>query len=234
MIKSVKKCKKSWLCSAMDIRQIEISLKSPNAQDRLRALTALREYGSDVAVPLLTSKLKDPEFLVRSFVAMGLGNKRTDESYAALLNLMQFDTDPNVRAEASNSLSKYGEVSISHLVTSFQQDDHWLVRRSILAALVEMSCPEELYSICICGLAGEDPTVREAGIDALGLLAGTVKETEALQQILALKDSQWWRIRMHVARALKRFDSPDAKAALAELMKDEEHRVVAAALDSSL
>ncbi|NEO01913.1 MAG: HEAT repeat domain-containing protein, partial [Moorea sp. SIO3I7] len=57
----------------MDIRQIEISLKSPNAQDRLRALTALREYGSDVAVPLLTSKLKDPEFLVRSFVAMGLG-----------------------------------------------------------------------------------------------------------------------------------------------------------------
>ena len=52
-------------------------------------------------------QLKDPEFLVRSFVAMGLGNKRSDESYAALLNLMQFDKDPNVRAEASNSLSKY-------------------------------------------------------------------------------------------------------------------------------
>ncbi|NET03278.1 MAG: HEAT repeat domain-containing protein [Symploca sp. SIO2B6] len=218
----------------MEIHQIEAFLKSPNSQERLKAITELRQYNSEVAIPLLMSKLKDPEFLVRSFVAMGLGRKQNAQSFAALLEMMKFDQDPNVRAEASNSLSMYGEQALSHLVQKFHQDEHWLVRRSILAAVSEMRSPEKLFDICICALAGEDLTVREAGIDALVLLTGSGKEAEALQQLLPLKNDQWWRIRARVARALKQFNDPQAKAALSDLMKDKDHRVVAAALESSL
>ncbi|NER27938.1 MAG: HEAT repeat domain-containing protein [Symploca sp. SIO1C4] len=218
----------------MEIHQIEAFLKSPNSQERLKAITELRQYDSEVAIPLLMTKLKDPEFLVRSFVAMGLGRKQNAQSFAALLEMMNFDKDPNVRAEASNSVSMYGEKSLSHLVQKFHQDEHWLVRRSILAAVSEMHSPEELFDICVCALAGEDLTVREAGIDALVLLAGSGKEAEALQQLLPLKNESWWRIRARVARALKQFNDPKVKAVLSDLMKDEDHRVVAAALESSL
>lgn len=218
----------------MEIHQIETDLKSPDSQNRLKAIAQLNQYDSAVAVPLLTSKLHDPVFLVRSFVAMGLGKQRTTESFAALFELTKFDRDPNVRAEAANSLSLFGKVATSHLVQVFYQDDHWLVRRSILSALMEMQCSEELFDVCVCALSGEDLTVQEAAIDGFGSLAGSAKQAEALQQLLANASAESWPIRLRVAYALKRFDDPQAKAVLKNLMKDENHRVVAAALEGSL
>lgn len=218
----------------MEISQIETYLNSENSQDRLKALTELRNYDSDIAVPLLLSKWQDPEFLVRSFVAMGLGKKRTPESYQTLLEMMKYDRDYNVRAEAANSVSKFGKESVSHLVEAFRIDDNWLLRRSILAAIIEMGYPDELWEICSCAIATIEPTVREAALDALGELAGTSKQAEALQQLLAFVSAESYRIRVVVARSLQKFDDPEAKAALSYLSKDENHRVVAAALESSL
>ncbi|MGQ4650539.1 HEAT repeat domain-containing protein [Lyngbya aestuarii] len=218
----------------MEIAQIETLLQNPDSQERLRALTALRNYDSEVAVPLLLTKLQDPEFLIRSFAATGLGKKQNPESFAALLNLVKSDRDPNVRAEAANSLSLYGEVAVSHLVTVFRQDDHWLVRGSIIAALVEMQFPEALFEVCVCAVAGEDPTVRSAGIDGFGLLANSLKKSQALEQLLMLKNDEQWSIRLDVVRAIKKFEDPQAKAALSDLMQDEDHRVVAAVLETSL
>ena len=114
----------------------------------------------------------------------------------------------------------------------FEQDDHWLVRRSILPALAELECLEELLEICICGLHGEDQTVREACIDCLVRLANTSKQEEALAQLLALVTDEWWRTRMRVARALAKFNTPQAQEALNQLRQDEDHRVVGAVLES--
>lgn len=218
----------------MEINQIQVYLNSSDSQERLKALTELRNYESEIAVPLLKTRQRDPEFLVRSFVAMGLGNKRTPESFKILLEIMNNDLDYNVRAEAANSLSKFGEESIPHLLETFRQDDNWLVRRSILAPLTDMQFPEALYEVCIWAIAGEDMTVQEVAISALGELAGTKKETEALQQLLAFVSVKSWNIRLRAAQALRKFEDPQAKAALNYLTKDEDHRVVAVALENSL
>lgn len=218
----------------MNIQEIETALNSFDPTDRLKGLTALRNYDASVAVPLLTSKLQDPAFLVRSFVAMGLGYNQTPESFTALLELMKRDRDPNVRAEAANSLSQFGQVAASHLVLAFHQDDHWLLRRSILAALCEMRCLQELFDVCVCGLKGEDTTVTEAAIDGFSLLAETSKSEEILQQLLPLVKAEEWRVRARVVRVLRKFDSEQARVAINCLMKDEDHRVVAAALEGSL
>jgi len=218
----------------MNIYLIVAALSSSDSNARLKASAQLRGYNPKQAVPLLRSKLRDPEFLVRSFVAMGLGRQQTPESFTALLELMKCDRDPNVRAEAANSLSMFGKIAASHLVLAFHQDDHWLVRRSIMAALCEMPCPEELLDVCVCGLAGEDLTVREAAIDGFGVLASGNKQAEALQQLLPLVSYSEWRLRARVARALRKFDRPQAKSAISYMMKDEDHRVVAAALESSI
>ncbi len=216
----------------MDIQEIETSLNNPDFQYRLKAIVALKDYTPEVAVPLLTSKLHDDEFLVRTFVARELGKHQTAESFAALLEMMKFDNTPNVRAEAANSLSLFGKVAASHLVFTFCQDDHWLVRRSILPALVELECPNELYEVCIEGLAGDDAGVQETAVNALATLAQTSQQDAALSKLLELVNSDSQQIRFQVARALKHFDSPQAKAALSQLRQDPDHQVVAAALEN--
>ena len=147
---------------------------------------------------------------------------------------MRFDNTPNVRAEAANSLSLFGRVSVSHLVQTFFRDDHWLVRRSILAALVEMECPEEVLEIYELGLKGDDAAVQEASIDGLGALATSRQSEPALSQLLALKESPAEYIRVRVAYALKQFNAAEAKAALAQLRQDSDHRVVGAAMEDLL
>ena len=218
----------------MKISEIQAALQSSDAQQRLRGVTALRKCDSAVALPMLLSKVDDREFMVRSFVAMGLRQTQTAEAFAALLKMMQFDRDPNVRAEAANSLSMFGTEAISHLVEAFRRDDNWLVRRSIMAALCEMQCPDAVFEICAIALGGEDLPVQEAAIDGLGLLANTPKQEEALQQLLPLVSSDYWGIRLRVARALSKFDNPQARAAVSYLAKDRDHRVAGATLEASL
>ncbi|MEG4851221.1 HEAT repeat domain-containing protein [Microcoleus sp. B5-D4] len=218
----------------MKINEIQAALQSSDSQERLRGVTALRKCDSAVALPMLLSKVDDREFMVRSFVAMGLRQIQTAEAFAALLKMMQFDRDPNVRAEAANSLSRFGTEAISHLVEAFRRDDNWLVRRSIMAPLYEMQCPDAVFEICAIGLGGEDVPVQEAAIDGFGVLANTQKQEEALQQLLPLVSSDYWGIRLRVARALSKFDNPQARAAVSYLAKDRDHRVAGATLEASL
>jgi len=218
----------------MDIHEIETSLNNPDFQYRLKAVAALKDYTPEIAVPLLKAKLNDSEFLVRSFVSRAFGTQQTAESFAALLQIMKFDNTPNVRAEAANSLSLFGRCAASHLVLTFVQDDHWLVRRSILAVLIDMECESELFEVCMEALAGEDMTTQEAAVDALGTLAGTNQEQAALSQLLMLANSEYEGMRQHVASALQHFDDPQAKEILSQLRQDSNHRVVAAALENLL
>ncbi|MEG3970966.1 HEAT repeat domain-containing protein [Microcoleus sp. T2B6] len=108
------------------MRKIPAALQSSDSQDRLRGVTAVRKCDSAVALARLLRKVKDGEFMVRSFVAMGLRHSPTAEALAALLKMMQFDRDRNVRAEAANSLSRFG--------AGFRGDDNLLVRRRIIIA----------------------------------------------------------------------------------------------------
>jgi HEAT repeat protein len=218
----------------MDVSEIKAALDNPDFQYRLKAISALKAYDPDTAVPILIATLHDQEFLVRSFVARGLGQQQNAESFAALLEMSKFDDTPNVRAEAANSLSLFGKVSISHLVLSFCQDDHWLVRRSILAALEELDCPQELVEVCTEALAGDDLTVKEAAIDALASLANSSQHAPVLAQLLALTQSESARIRTRVALALQKFDEPQAQEASIELRQDPSYKVVAATLEDLL
>lgn len=218
----------------MDIAEIKALLANSDSQQRRKGIVALRDYDTDVASPLLLAKQDDPEFTVRSFVAMGLGRKRSDAGFAALLTMIDADPDANVRAEASNSLAMYGDAAIPHLVSTFHASQNWLIRRSILAAMIDLHSPVHMLDICLAALKDKDMTVVNAGIDHLTTLVDTEQCGAALAAILPLKTAESWYTRMHVAAALKRFDHPDAQAALIELRQDSHHKVVAAALEGLL
>ena len=218
----------------MDIEQIKQALNDEDPQQRMKGIRELRNSEADIAVPLLLNHVNDAEFLVRSFVAMGLGRKQSGEAFQALLNMSQSDKDPNVRAEAANSISFYGDAAIPHLRKMYEFDSHWLVRRSIIAAIVDLKCPQELLEICKIGLMGEDEPVMESCLSALGLLAGSEQENEALKLLLSFVDDRSWRIRLQVAKSLGRYKDFDAIAALDKLKTDEDHRVVGAVLESTI
>jgi HEAT repeat protein len=218
----------------MDLSQIKIDLQNSDFQYRIKAIAALKDFTAEIAIPLLLQHVKDPEFLVRTFVARELGRQKNAESFAALLQIMRYDNTPNVRAEAANSISLFDRISASHLVLAFHQDDHWLVRRSILAALVEMQCYPEIWEICCVGIAGEDAAVQEACIDGLGSLSGSEQSDKALSKLLELKNAEFEYIRVRVAYALTQFDTPEAKEAIVELRCDRDYRVVGAAMENLL
>ncbi|MEA5465417.1 HEAT repeat domain-containing protein [Leptothoe sp. PORK10 BA2] len=218
----------------MDLAEIKALLANSDSQQRRKGIIALRDYDTDVASPLLIARQEDPEFTVRSFVAMGLGHKRSDAGFAALLTMIDADPDANVRAEACNSLSMYGDVAIPQLVSTFHTNDNWLIRRSILAAMIDLHSPEPMLDICLAAIQDKDMTVVNAGIDHLTTLVDTEQSAAALAAILPLKTAESWYTRMHVASALKRFDHPAAQAALIELRQDKHHKVIAAALEGLL
>ena len=218
----------------MEINEIKAFLDSPDPQNRIKAIVELRNYPANVVVPLLKQRMYDKEFVIRSYVAMGLGYKITDEGFDILLNLIDNDRDPNVKAEAANSLSKHGEKAIPYLVELFRKESHWLLRQSIFAALEEMVSPDVFLQLSLWGLEGDDLTVKLASISYLQNLKGTSLETEAINVLLELSISEIVAIRRQVARVLGIFDNPQAKAALVRLRDDLDHRVVGATLEALL
>lgn len=218
----------------MDIEQIKDALDDSNPQQRMKGIRELRNYESDIAAPLLLAHVNDREFLVRSFIAMGLGRKKSSDAYTALLKMMKSDKDPNVRAEAANSLSFYGDRAVTYLRQMYEEDDHWLVRRSIIAAIADLNSPQKLLEICAIGLSGDDEPVMESCISCLGILAKTEQREEALKLLLPWADDKSWRIRLQVAKSLKQFEAQTAIATLNKLKQDRDHRVVGAVLDSLL
>ncbi len=189
----------------MELAEIKQNLKHEDFQYRLQAINSLGSYPTEVALPLLLDQVNDQEFLVRSFVARELGKHQTPESFAALLELMRLDNTPNVRAEAANSLSLFGKVSASHLLLAVHRDDHWLVGASILAALIELECWDELFDACNIIINREDQIMRETGIGSLAPLAQSHRAKDALAILNQLKDDPNDRIRARVKEALAYF-----------------------------
>lgn len=226
----------------MNISEIKKLLASKDVQLRLRGLVNLKDHDSETAIPLLISQRQDEAFLVRSFVAMGLGRKRSEEAYSTLLEMLATEPDNNVQAEISNSLGLYGPVAVERLVSLFLDNDNWLVRRSILAIMPELESPEHLLEIALVAIKDSDQTIVQAGIAALGLLAETSQAEKSLNSLLPFLEDSNWRSRMALATALKSFRnesigddlSARAHSALVKLRQDSHHKVVAASLEDLL
>jgi HEAT repeat protein len=216
----------------MDLEQIQAGIESTDPQSRIRALTALRHYPADVAVPFLIAKLSDSEPLIRTFAIIGLGQKRNPEGFAALVELLHTNLqDSNLLAEAASSLGRYGQTALPYLMRLFANNTHWLIRLSILPALLELNCPAELFELSWLALQDQDETVQEAAIEHLALLAGSPVQEIVLEALLPLLQEKSWRIRRQLALALRKFDHDRATIALEQLQQDADCRVVGAVVE---
>lgn len=189
-----------------DPDQLRQAIASGDPSRAMPALVGLRDLAVEEAVPLLLLGLEQEPFLIRSLACAGLGMKRNEAGWSALVGALQGDGDANVRAEAANSLASHGvERAWPLLRQAFAADGQWLVRCSILSALAEQPGIdlEWLRELAELALGDGDGTVRVGGAELLGRL---VREAE-----LPLAER--------------------ARTLLAGLQGDPDHRVVAAALD---
>jgi HEAT repeat protein len=190
-----------------DLQQLQAAIASGDPARAMPALANLRQVPAEQAIPLLLLGLEQEGFTVRCLSCAGLGVKRNEAGWQALVEVLQHDQDPNVRAEAANALASYGlERAWPLLKAVFSRDQQWLLRCSVLAALAEQPSIPAAWLLELATLAIEDTdgTVRVGGTEILGrLVRDWPGDAEA-----------------HQARLL-----------LQQLQQDPDHRVVAAALD---
>ena len=192
---------------APDLDLLREAIGSGDPTRAMPALTQLRFCSDEEAVPLLVLGTQQQAFLVRSLSCSGLGYKRTEQGWAVLETLLGSDEDANVRAEAANALVSYGvERSWPLLRAAFAADDAWLVRCSILSGLAEQAEIKLnwLLELAEIAIADGDGTVRVSGAEILGRI---------------VRESQGAPI------------GARARALLQPLQQDQDHRVVAAALN---
>ncbi|MEB3331698.1 MAG: HEAT repeat domain-containing protein [Synechococcaceae cyanobacterium] len=178
------------------------------------ALAGLRELAEPQATPLLLLGLEQSTFMIRSLACAGLGVKRSEAGWSALQRSLHGDEDANVRAEAANALASYGVQRAWPLLrAAFAADNQWLVRCSILSALAEQPAmqPGQLLELASLAIADGDGTVRVGGAEILGRL---VRDHRASPQVEGAEAA-----------------AQQARALLQRLQGDDDHRVVAAALD---
>ena len=191
----------------MDLDQLREAIVSGDPSRAMPALAALREVPEEQAVPLLLLGLEQSTFMVRSLSCAGLGVKRNEAGWLALVQALEHDEDANVRAEAANALVSHSlQRAWPLLLPAFQRDSQWLLRCSILSAVAEHpEIPaEDLLQLARLAIGDADGTVRVGGAEILGRLVHEGGEQPVAQQ---------------------------ARAELVTLQQDSDHRVVAAALN---
>jgi HEAT repeat protein len=191
----------------MDLDQLREAIVSGDPSRAMPALAALREASVAQAVPLLLLGLEQSTFMVRSLSCAGLGMKRNEAGWQALVQALEHDEDANVRAEAANALVSHSlQRAWPLLLPAFQRDSQWLLRCSILSAVAEHPeiPPEDLLQLARLAIADADGTVRVGGAEILGRLVHEGGDQPVAQQ---------------------------ARAELVALQQDGDHRVVAAALN---
>jgi HEAT repeat protein len=194
-----------------DLDALREAIASGDAARAMPALVGLRELPVEQAMPLLLLGLEQSTFMIRSLACAGLGVKRNEAGWQALVAALQHDGDANVRAEAANALASYGvERAWPLLRAAFAADHHWLVRCSILSALAEDPAmpPAWLLDLARQAIADGDGTVRVGGAEILGRLVREAAVTGA-----------------------ETLETPEVRASLVALQADPDHRVAAAALD---
>jgi HEAT repeat protein len=165
---------------------------------------------------------------------MGLGNHLTEQSFQVLISLLEQEKDDNVISEIANTLFEFGDRSIPFLQNLFERNQNWLTRQTILAILMESDRPDILLNIINLALLDPTQTVKETAILALGSLLKSSYESDALDLLTELASAEFWRDRWRTAATLSISTNPRAKPLLAKLQKDENHYVVAAALEAGL
>jgi HEAT repeat protein len=192
----------------MDFDALREAIASDNPGRARPALASLVQATPEQAEPLLLLGLQQNDMLLRQLSCSGLGHKPTPAGWEPLVHTLEHDPEVAVRAEAANALVSHSfERAWPLVLASFEREQEWLLRCSVLSAVAEHPEVqlEQLLRLAQLAIADADGTVRVGGAEILGRL---VREAEPASAV-----------------------AEQGRSALRQLQQDTDHRVVAAALN---
>jgi HEAT repeat protein len=189
----------------MDFDALREAIASDQPGRSRPALASLVEATPEQAEPLLLLGLQQSDMLLRQLSCSGLGHKPTPAGWEPLVHTLQHDPEVAVRAEAANALVSHGlQRAWPLLFAAFEREQEWILRCSVLSAVAEHRDiePEQLFLLAQLAVTDGDGTVRVGGAEILTRL---VRDKSSVAE--------------------------QARAQLSSLLVDQDHRVVAAALN---
>jgi HEAT repeat protein len=199
-------------------------LDSADFGDRIRGINQLRELPAIEAFGLLAPILQDENVRVRYAAVSLLASVGQVDRVKSLAWLRVGLSDPelDVQAAAADAIAglKLTE-GFDDLKRLYESSNDWIVRMSIVASLGELADPRG-FDLLQSALASGDDVLLPAAIGALGEL-GDPRAVELLQPYAVSED---WQVRYRVLQSMMHFDTPAAKAAIAQFAQDSEPRIV--------
>ncbi len=208
------------------------NLRSPDADDRIRAIEVLGEIGMKAkeAVPVLITALKDQDADVRGSAAYALG-EIGKEAVPTLIAALE-DQEVFARSSAAYALGKIGKEAkeaVPALIKALEDQDA-NVRSSAVRALGEIVPGAKEAVLPLIGtLEDQDANVRSSAVRALGKIGPGAKEAVPAL-IAALKDHE-----LNYSNRLTSFPSYTVEAlgkigkestlALIEALKDQDSSI---------
>ncbi len=182
-------------------------------RSRLAALDVIIRIGSDNTQEFLLKCLADPDRDIRARAASGLGRLGRREAAPALLQSMA-DTEWPVRAKAARALGDIGASEALSTLRAALADPAWWVRSNSAEALRRLGKPgiDILFEV----LDGSDRFARD---QALAILQGSGELERQLRPLVAdpgTTGAGELGPALHVLDSLRRHQSPETMASLAE------------------
>lgn len=176
------------------------SLSDRDAQIRITACFALRQYGERAVDPLIRS-LRDPDLKVRAAAAESLGEIADQRAKLHLLELLK-DDEPDVRVASILALSYLHDVEIIAILIEQLSDSHFRVVNAAIEALVRIGVPAQ--PALARALDNSSISIRTNAVVALGKM----DDPDVIPVLLKYLDDPVEEMRTAVARALARIGLP--------------------------
>ncbi len=194
-------------------------LKSEDFGQRLSAVVLIRQLEPTIAFELIQIAINDPNTRVRySAVSQlaSLGNHDKAIAQEILRDRLINDPESDVQAAAADAIGalKFTD-AFDDLAALYHQNDQWLVRFSIIAALGELGDPKA-FDLLEEALASDESLIKTAAIGSLGELG----DIRAVPLLIPYATADDWQIRHRVVQALGHLQHPDARQVVEKLVND--------------
>lgn len=201
------------LSQRKDERSVEIAIKLMESDNDVIASWAawtLIHFSNSTAIEPLVKALKYKNSKVKNNAAFALANMKAVEAVQPLLDLLQNDTDPDVRGTAANCLARIGSNQSYEALVKALEDRNNYVQTKAATALGILGNPEAIDVLVLKAFNPLHPDdLRCAAIEALGKL----KAKDAFPLILSILENEKGLMEIRIAAA-KAFSYVAFKAAL--------------------
>jgi HEAT repeat protein len=216
------------------------TITQPTRAEIVKRFETLAEERIDVNFRrVLEIALDDPSPVVRQLAIPALWEDDSSRMRDRLLDLLEKDPSPDVRAEAARALERHAERAtaiepdsdgeariLSALLAAHDGDDAYIVQRRALESLGSFSAHDRVARTIREAFVSDDQGIRCSAIYAMGKSL----QERWLPEILQELDSDEPEVRFEAARAAGALGSSDALPLLVEAGQDDDAEVRHAAI----